>query len=81
LFGLAEIFADSGKKGIGALHLLQKEQFPGIASNQPGADLQILDIFGMFWEILEGWMRDIQMVDFKTRGKEIQFSCSAAVYF
>jgi len=44
LFGLAEIFADSGKKGIGALHLLQKEQFPGIASNQPGADLQILDV-------------------------------------
>jgi len=41
---LAEIFADSGKGKARALHLLQKEQFPGIGSNQPGADLQILDI-------------------------------------
>lgn len=55
-FGLAEIFADSGKKGIGALHLLQKEQFPGIGSNQPGADPQILDIafLGEIFRILWG---------------------------
>jgi len=38
---LAEIFADSGKKGFASFG---EEQFPGIGSNQPGADLQILDI-------------------------------------
>jgi len=42
---LAKIFADREKKGSrGFLHLLQKEQFPGIGSSQPGADPQKLDI-------------------------------------
>ena len=38
------------------MHLLQKEQFPGIGSNQPGADPQILDIafLGEIFRILWG---------------------------
>jgi len=57
LFGLAEIFADSGKKGIGVLHLLQKEQFPGIASNQPGLISKYwmlhiwVNFLGKFWNV------------------------------
>jgi len=44
------------KERHGALHLLQKEQFPGIGSNQPGADPQILDIafLGEIFRILWG---------------------------
>jgi len=48
------------------LHLLQKEQFPGIGSNQPGADLQILDIAfcGFYLKENLGKLRQ-DMIDFK----------------
>jgi len=49
LFGFSRWWKER-QQGQGALHLLQKEQFPGIGSNQPETDLQILHIIAICGE-------------------------------